>query len=128
MKNAIILAWGLLVLFSLNGFGQSPSVAQSLQEQNEALLRQLQSVHKLTDEQMNAIRKIFARSGYISQGNPAITRHPVTPEECKAKLDQSGTDYENPKFEKICGGKYMAPLYNSATERLGHGQTSLRRP
>jgi len=117
VKKASVLAWGLLALFGLNGSGQSPSAAQSLQEQDEALFRQLQSVHKLTDDQMNTIRKIFARSGYIGQGNPAITRHPVTPEECKAKLDRSGIDYENPKFDKICGGKYMAPLFNSATQR-----------
>ena len=90
MKNASVLVWGLLALFGLNGFGQSPSAAQTLKEQNEALFKQLQSVHKLTDEQMNAIRKIFAKSGYIGQGNPAVTRHPVTPEECKAKLDRSG--------------------------------------
>jgi hypothetical protein len=117
MKNASVLAGILLAVFGLNAFGQSPSAAPSLKEQNEALLQKLQSVHKLTDEQMNAIRKIFASSGYIGQGNPAVTRHPVTPEECKVKLERSGTDYANPKFEKICGGKFMAPLYNSATEK-----------
>jgi hypothetical protein len=30
---------------------------------------------------MQSIRAIFSRSGYISQGNPAATRHPVTPQE-----------------------------------------------
>ena len=66
---------------------------------------------------MAAIRGIFAGSGFMSQGNPAVTRHPVTPEEAQAKLKQLGIDYANPRFEKICGGKYMAPLYNPATQQ-----------
>jgi hypothetical protein len=94
-------------------FGEYPP----LQKQNEALLQQLQRVHRFTDGQMSAVRAIFAKSGYISQGNPAITRHPVTPEECEAKLKQSSVNYENPAFEKICGAKYMAPLYNPANQR-----------
>lgn len=89
----------------------------SLQEQNEALFRQLQQVHKLSDAQMAAIRKIFAKSSVMSQGNPAVTRHPVTPEEAEAKLKRLGIDYANPKFEKICGGKYMAPLYDPAKQK-----------
>ena len=71
----------------------------------------------LTDAQMSALRKIFARSGYMGQGNPAITRHPVTPEECQAKLKRLAISYDNPRFEKICGAKYMAPLYDPATQR-----------
>jgi hypothetical protein len=89
----------------------------SLQEQNEVLFRQLQRVHGLSDVQMVAIRKIFARSGYMGQGNPAIARHPVSPEEAKTKLTGLRIDYANPKFEKICGAKYMAPLYNPVTQR-----------
>lgn len=89
----------------------------TLQEQNAALFRQLQRVHGLSDSQMDAIRKIFAKSGYMGQGNPAVTRHPVTPEEAQAKLARLGTDYSNPRFEKICGAKYMAPVYDPATQK-----------
>lgn len=89
----------------------------SLQQQNEILFRQLQSVHKLTDAQMGALRNIFAKSGYLGQGNPAVARHPVTPEQCQAKLKQSSVSYDNPQFEKICGAKYMAPLYDPATQK-----------
>ena len=53
----------------------------------------------------------------MGQGNPAITRHPVTPEEAQAKLKKLGIDYSNPRFENICGAKYMAPLYNPATQK-----------
>ena len=69
-------------------------------------------------EQMTAIRSIFSKSGYIGQGNPAITQHPATPEECRVKLDGCSVQYENPVFEKICGPKYMAPLYNPGTEKV----------
>ncbi len=44
-----------------------------LQAQNELLFHQLETVHNLTPQQMQAIRNIFARSGYVGQGNPAVT-------------------------------------------------------
>jgi formylglycine-generating enzyme required for sulfatase activity len=77
----------------------------------------LQQVHGLSDVQMKSVRDLFARSGYIGQGNPAITRHPVTPEACQDKLKGLGVSYENPAFEKICKGKYMAPLYDRSRQR-----------
>ena len=107
----------VLLLAGLVGLGQLVSRAQSLQQQNDALFRQLQSVDGLGDDEINAIRKIFARSGYIGQGNPAVTRHPVTPEECQAKLKQMGVHYENAEFERICKAKYMAPLYDPSKQR-----------
>jgi hypothetical protein len=91
--------------------------AQTIKETNEALFEQIKKVHGMPDDQLNAIRKIFAKSGYISQGNPAVTVHPVTPEECEAKLAKLSVHYENPRFEKICKGKYMAPLYDPAKEK-----------
>ena len=115
MRTSWILAWGVCLGLSLNGWAQSAQ--PSLPEQNEVLFQQLQSVHQLSEAQMQAIRKIFARSGYIGQGNPAVTQHPVTPQECQAKLAGMGVHYENPKFENICGGKYMAPLYDPASQR-----------
>lgn len=113
MKLARVAAWGAAALFGVILLGQHPS----LSEQNEVLFRQLQRVHRLTDAQMNALRTIFAKSGIMGQGNPAITRHPMTPEEAQAKLDRLGIDYTNLRFEKICGAKYMAPLYNPAKQR-----------
>lgn len=106
-----------LFVVTLGLFTMSGSSSQSLREQNDILFRQLKDVRGLSDSQVEAIRRIFERSGYIGQGNPAITRHPVTPEQCQAKLKEQGVVYENPRFEKICGGKYLAPLYDPATER-----------
>ena len=115
MKVRHVLALGLLCLLGLIGYDfASP---QSLQQQNEILFRQLQRVHALSDDQIDAIRKIFAKSGYMGQGNPAITQHPVTPEACQAKLNSMGVQYENLRFEKICKGKYMAPLYDPSKQK-----------
>lgn len=113
MKLSAILRWGAAALVGAIVLGQTPT----LRDQNEVLFRQLQRVHGLSEAQMKSLRGIFAKSGIMGQGNPAITRHPVTPEEAQAKLKRLGVDYSNPQFEKICGAKYMAPLYNPATQR-----------
>ena len=106
------MAFTVIVLFR-----PMPAVAESLKEHNEELFHQLQHVHHLSDDQMQALRRIFADSGYIGQGNPAITRHPMTPQACEAKLTKLEIHYDNPSFETICRGKYMAPLYDPAREK-----------
>jgi hypothetical protein len=113
VKICRLLMVGLVVA----GIGHTALGAGSLKEQNEALLEQIQRVHGLTDEQMQTIRTIFSRSGFIGQGNPGITEHPATPPECKEKLDRLSVRYENPEFAKICGANFMAPLYNPAIEK-----------
>ena len=90
---------------------------QVLEQQNEDLFQAMQRGHGLSEEQMKAIRRIFAGSRYIGQGNPAVTQHPVTTEQCTAKLAEAGVDYGNARFEKICKAKYMAPLYDPAREK-----------
>jgi hypothetical protein len=99
------------------GIARPVAFAQTLQQQNDKLLEQIKRVENLSDDQMKALKKIFAESPFIGQGNPAVTRHPVTPEACEAKLKQLGVEYENPRFEKICGAKYMAPLYDPSKEQ-----------
>lgn len=88
----------------------------ALARENEKLFRQLQESHGLNDAQMQRIRAIFERSGYVGQGNPAISEHPLTPQQCQAKLTEHATDYANPEFEKICHAKFMAPLYDPQTQ------------
>lgn len=96
----------------------SPTFAAStLKENNEHLFQQIQAIRKVTDAQIQKIRQIFAQSGFIGQGNPAISQHPDTPEQCEARLAQQSVTYANPDFERICGAKYMAPLYDPAKER-----------
>jgi hypothetical protein len=113
MRVLRLLAFGVFAALGSVALAQY----QPLRDRNEVLLRQVQTVHGYTDAQMAALRKIFANSGYMGQGNPAITEHPVTPDECQAKLKRLAITYDNPRFEKICGAKYMAPLYDPATQR-----------
>jgi formylglycine-generating enzyme required for sulfatase activity len=117
MREYRIGAISILALLCPLVFLLSTPAAQSLKENNEVLFEELQRTHGLSGRQMESIRAIFRESGYIGQGNPAITRHPMTPQGCQEKLDPLAVRYENSEFEKICGAKYMAPLYDPATEK-----------
>jgi formylglycine-generating enzyme required for sulfatase activity len=105
--------------------GGDAGLAQTLQEQNESLFRDLQQVHRLTSQQLANMRRIFEASGYIGQGNPRISRHPATPAQCEAALAQRGTTYANPQFERICSGPYMAPLYDPRTQSPEDARTCI---
>ncbi|GAB4260972.1 MAG: hypothetical protein Kow0013_05050 [Pararhodobacter sp.] len=95
--------------------------AQTLAQNNEAMLQEMQRERGLSGAQMARIREIFAGSSWIGQGNPAITRHPLTPEEAAQRLGGSVESvrrrYRNARFERICGHPYEVPLYNPETER-----------
>jgi hypothetical protein len=107
----------LAVLATLMLWPTMAAAASSLEEQNQLLFKQLQEVHQLSDQQMVAVRAIFAGSSVLGQGNPAIVEHPITPEQCRARLEQRWVRYDDPEFERICAAKYMAPLYDPERER-----------
>lgn len=100
-------------LFSL----ASMAAGETLQQANETLFSQLVQVHKLTSAQMQQVREIFERSGFIGQGNPRITQHPMTPQECQARAPGGGSGYDNAQNRRICGDRYMAPLYDPRREK-----------
>jgi len=79
MKGNGFLSMGILISFLILLYF-FPAVAQTLKERNEVLFEQIQRIHGLSDKQIDSIRTIFQESGYIGQGNPAVTRHPLTPE------------------------------------------------
>jgi formylglycine-generating enzyme required for sulfatase activity len=106
-----------IVLSVLAFAGTAAAQPASRQAQNEALFQQLQSTFALSDAQMQKIRAIFAGSSMIGQGNTAVTVHPMSPEQCRARLERSAVTYDNPRFEKICGSKYLAPLYDPAAQQ-----------
>lgn len=114
MTNRFFYALALLSSLWIN---DSSAADAALAQQNEKLFQQLQQTHGLSDAQMQNIRAIFARSGYVGQGNPAISEHPLTPQQCQARLAQQAIDYANPEFEKICHARFMAPLYDPKTQQ-----------
>jgi len=118
MKRSRRILLGTCLLASLAASGvATASGPATLQAQNETLFSQLREVHGSSDEQLERVRAIFRRSGFIGQGNPAITRHPMTPEECRARLDERKVRYDNAEFDRICGAPYMSPLYDPASGR-----------
>ena len=107
--------WMTAVLLALS-IALPTAFAETLEEQNEAMFQALEQVHGLTGERMAEVREIFRRSGYMGQGNPAVAEHPETPQQCRSRLEARGVNYVNPEFERICGAKYMAPLYDPVSE------------
>ncbi|HBS49862.1 MAG TPA: hypothetical protein DEA05_07135 [Rhodobacteraceae bacterium] len=93
--------------------------AGTLQEANARLFQQLQTVHDLGPAQMRRVQEIFAKSGFMGQGNPRITRHPMTPEQCRARIPGGVASYDNARNRRICGDRYMAPLYDPRTQSPG---------
>ncbi|MEN8175371.1 MAG: SUMF1/EgtB/PvdO family nonheme iron enzyme, partial [Pseudomonadota bacterium] len=93
-----------------------PVKAITFGEQNEQLFSQLQEIHALSDAQMQRIRAIFKASGFVGQGNPAIARHPATPRQCRENPRTDPAAHANADFERVCGAKYMAPLFDRSSQ------------
>ncbi len=111
MIRALALSIGMVLT---SGAVQAQS---ALQQANEVLFQQLQQVHRLSGPEMERIRAIFGQRGFMGQGNPAINQRPMTPEQCAARIPGGPESYRDSRFERICGDKYMAPLYDPRTER-----------
>ena len=106
-------AWGGLAL-ALLAAGAAPAADPRFTANNELLFRRLEAVHHLDEAQLRAVRALFARSGFLGQGNPALSRHPIDEEHCETRLRDAGVATASPGFERICGAPYMAPLYDPA--------------
>ena len=106
-----------ILSFAVTVFLVPASFAQTaLKEANAVLFEQLRSVHGLSAAQMARLKNIFDGSRVMGQGNPAITRHPMTPAQCEAKIGGIKR-YDNRQNLRICGDRYMAPLYDPRIEK-----------
>ncbi|MCB1741986.1 MAG: hypothetical protein KDK91_16545 [Gammaproteobacteria bacterium] len=112
------VCWRRVLLGAVAGLFVSGALQaqDAFRAQNQALFEQLREVHGLNDQQMSRVRQIFEQGGYIGQGNPAIATHPATPTQCEQKLARAGVSYANAEHEAICGGPYMAPLYDPSRQ------------
>ncbi len=100
------------------GAAGAPVQAATLAENNEAMFALMKQARGVTSGEIAKVREIFQRSGRAGQGNPAVTQHPMTPGQAQSKLPQNAYEYyRNAQFERICGERYMAPLYDPATQR-----------
>ncbi len=99
------------------GWGARKKWDGTFAEQNALLFDQLAYVHGIDGEQRRKLEQLFEASERVGQGNPTITKHPASPDECRAKLAAEKVSYRDPSFERICGARYMAPLYDPATQQ-----------
>ncbi len=121
--NALVRMAGVVGLVLASARPSVPAEA----DRNDALLRQLQEVHGLSEAQMAKLRAVFAGSRMMGQGNPAVTRHPMTPAACVARQKEAGLSFDDPEAERICGARYMAPLYDAAREKPADAKACIDR-
>ena len=119
---------GSVAVLGLSGLAMTlvhAAPAVTLEQQNEHLFRKLQQEHALGDEAIQRIRDIFKRSGFAGQGNPAVSQHPQTPEQCRAARQQGPVREDAGAFERICGAPHMAPLYDPKTQGTDEARTCI---
>jgi len=115
-------AFGIAIcLISPAGWAASAPLA----EQNERMFQEIEHERGVSEQQMRLVRAIFAASGFAGQGNPAISEHPDTPEACRRKLSEQHIVYANAEFERICGARFMAPLYDPRTSTAAHARACI---
>ncbi len=88
----------------------------TLAEQRAALFRAMQAELELTPAQIEDVERIFAASPYLGQGNPAVSRHPMTPAACRAARAAAGLVSE---AHPPCARPSMVPVYDP-----GAGETA----
>jgi sulfatase modifying factor 1 len=81
----------------------------TLAERNVALLTNMQRALGLGDEVIERIRAVFAASDRIGQGNPEVSRHPLTRTEC---LERRKAAKHLAPADPRCQAAHMVPLYD----------------
>ena len=98
---------------ALTGAGAVPAYVEldggTLGEWNDALLADMKTGLGLSDAELGAIRSVFAGSDWIGQGNPKVTRHPLTRAEC---LERRAKAPHLAAPDARCGAPNMVPLYD----------------
>lgn len=109
----LLASLGLLLLPA--AWGQAPAPLEP-EDAGESLVDRIARVHGLDATQRGELEIALAASDRMGTGNPAVTRHPLAPEACAAREAAAGL-VQDPSFASICGGPWMAPLYDPATQR-----------
>jgi len=119
MKTPNKLVLGLFFSFNLVFCSQVGSETRI--QNNEVLFSEMKKLRNLSSEQITSIKEIFSQSNRIGQGNPAVTRHPISPEEAAASLgnniETAQNSYRRRNFERICGRPFMAPIYDPLSQK-----------
>ncbi|WP_437878622.1 SUMF1/EgtB/PvdO family nonheme iron enzyme [Sorangium sp. So ce513] len=84
-------------------------VPATLDEQRRRLFGAMRRELALSDEAMRRVEEIFAASPVLGQGNPALSRHPMSRSECRRIRTLAGVE---PAREPACGAPGMVPLFD----------------
>ena len=87
------------------------TTAKTLPEQRSALFSNMRNQLDLPPGAQDKIEAIFAASNYLGQGEPKITKHPMTRAECR-EIRAAHPDAH--PADARCGAQYMVPLFDPA--------------
>ena len=87
------------------------ATATTLAEQRAALFTNMRNQLDLPPGAQDKIEAIFAASNWLGQGDPKITKHPMTRAECR---EIRATHPEAHPADARCGAQYMVPLFDPA--------------
>ena len=76
--------------------------------QREVLFKNMQAQLDLSDEVMGKTRAIFEESRWLGQGNPKITKHPMTRSECQTIRDK----HEFHAADAGCGAPNLVTVFD----------------
>jgi len=85
--------------------------AKTVDEQRAALFTNMENQLDLRPGALDKIKAIFAASPHLSQGDPKITKHPMTRAECREIRDKAPVTHP---ADPRCGADNMVPLYDPA--------------
>lgn len=81
----------------------------TLDEQRQRLFARMRRELAMSDVELHAVEAIFAASPVLGQGNPAISRHPMSRSECRRIRREAGIES---KRVPACGAPGMVPLFD----------------
>jgi sulfatase modifying factor 1 len=82
----------------------------TISAQREVLFKNMQAQLELSDEVIAKTRAIFAEAKWTGQGNPKITKHPMTRQECLAIREKQSVHPADAR----CGGPNMVAVFDPA--------------
>jgi sulfatase modifying factor 1 len=89
---------------------EAAAEAETLQSQRERLFLRMQAELALSPEQLERVRRVFASSAVLGQGNPRVSLHPIGRAECEAARAAQPLR----AGDAVCGAPHMAALYRQS--------------
>ena len=81
----------------------------TLEEQRSRLFARMRAELDLDEQKLGAVEAVFAGSKLLGQGNPEISRHPMSRSECRRVRREAGVTQAN---VPVCGAPGMVPLFD----------------